>query len=128
MNNPYNDNYPTCGETYATLRIYSKNSNVVERLEIKPSDTSTGVDFNGYFYSTKEILDSKDIRRHIDYLIEKFRPKIDILKKIQSEGSQIDISCYWLSKDGHGGPTLSPNQLTELGKLNVDIWFDIYSV
>ena len=126
MKSSYNDNYPTCAETYATLRIYSTSSDVSERLNLTPTKTSIKEDLNGYFYSTENIVESKDVRRHIDYLIEKFNDKVEILNEIQSDGSQIDISCYWFSQDGHGGPTLSPKQLTELGKLNIEIWFDIY--
>ena len=36
--------------------------------------------------------------------------------------------CYWLSENGNGGPILSPKQLTELGKLNIEIWFDVYGI
>ena len=126
MNNTYDDNYSTCTNTYATLRIYGKSSDVAEKLNLAPTRTSKEEDLNGYFYSTKNIVESKDIRRHIDYLIEKFDAKVEILNEIQSEGSKIDIMCYWLSESGHGGPTLSPKQLTELGKLNIEIWFDVY--
>ena len=125
MNNTYDDNYSTCTNTYATLRIYGKSSDVAEKLNLAPTRTSKEEDLNGYFYSTKNIVESKDIRRHIDYLIEKFDAKVEILNEIQSEGSKIDIMCYWLSESGHGGPTLSPKQLTELGKLNIEIWFGV---
>ncbi len=128
MNNKYNDNYSTCAETYATLRIYSRSSVVSEKLNLTPSRTSKKEDLNGYFYSTENVVESKDVRRHIDYLIEMFSAKVEILKVIQSEESQIDIMCYWLSENGHGGPTLSPKQLTELGKLNIEIWFDVYGL
>ena len=126
MNNTYNDEYSTCAETYATLRIFSRSSDVSEKLNLEPTRTSKKEDLNGYFYSTKNIVESKDVRRHIDYLIEKLNAKVEILNEIQSEESQIDIMCYWLSESGHGGPTLSPKQLTELGKLNIEIWFDVY--
>ena len=128
MNNTYNDNYSTCAETYATLRIYSRSSDVSEKLNLTPTRTSKKEDLNGYFYSTENVVESKDVRRHIDYLIEKFSSKTEILNEIQSEESQIDIMCYWLSENGHGGPTLSPKQLTELGKLNIEIWFDVYGL
>ena len=126
MNNTYDDNYSTCANTYATLRIYGQSSDVAEKLNLAPTRTSKEEDLNGYFYSTKNIVESKDVRRHVDYLIEKFNAKVEILNEIQSEGSKIDIMCYWLSESGHGGPTLSPKQLTELAKLNIEIWFDVY--
>lgn len=128
MNSQYNDDYPTCAKTYATLRIYSERLNIPQKLNLTPTQTSTNDDLNVYLFSTEKVVESKDIRRHIDYLIEKFKSKTEILNKIQSEGSRIDISCYWLSENGNGGPTLSPSQLKELGKLNVLIWFDIYGL
>ena len=128
MSNKYNDNYSTCAETYATLRIYSRSSDVSEKLNLTPNRISKNEDLNGYFYSTENIVESKDVRRHIDYLIEMFNSKVEILNEIKSEESQIDIVCYWLSENGHGGPTLSPKQLKELGKLNIEIWFDVYGL
>jgi hypothetical protein len=99
---------------------------VPKKLNLKPSDTSIYEDVNGYFYSTKNVVDSKDLRRHLDYLIEIFKNKVEILNEIQAEGNQVDLVCYWVSQNGHGGPTLSPKQIVEIGKLNIEIWFDIY--
>ena len=126
MNTPYNDDYQTCEETYSTLRIYSRSLDVPKKLNLKPSDTSIYEDVNGYFYSTKNVVDSKDLRRHLDYFIEIFKNKVEILNEIQAEGNQVDLVCYWVSQNGHGGPTLSPKQIVEIGKLNIEIWFDIY--
>lgn len=128
MKTIYNDNYPTCTKTYATLRICSRSSDVSERLNLNPTRTAINDNLNIYLYSTENIVQSKDVRRHIDYLIEMFKSKVEILNEIQSEKSKIDIMCYWLSENGNGGPILSPKQLTELGKLNIEIWFDVYGL
>jgi hypothetical protein len=128
MNTPYNDDYQTCEETYSTLRIYSRSLDVPKKLNLKPSDISEYEDLNGYFYSTKNVINSKDLRRHLDYLIEMFKNKVEVLNEIQAEGNRIDLVCYWVSQNGHGGPTLSPKQLNEIAKLNVEIWFDIYGL
>ena len=128
MKTIYNDNYPTCTKTYATLRICSRSSDVSERLNLNPTRTAINDNLNIYLYSTENIVQSKDVRRHIDYLIEMFKSKVEILNEIQSEKSKIDIMCYWLSENGNGGPILSPKQLTELGKLNIEIWFDVYGI
>jgi hypothetical protein len=46
------------------------------------------------------------------------------LKILASQGVKIDICCLWFSESGHGGPTLSPQQLSKLGELGIDLWFD----
>lgn len=38
----------------------------------------------------------------------------------------MDISVYWDSEAGHGGPTLPPALLQRLGNLGIELWFDIY--
>ncbi len=38
----------------------------------------------------------------------------------------MDIFCYWLSADGHGGPILSPAMMRRLGQLELEVGFDIY--
>jgi hypothetical protein len=39
---------------------------------------------------------------------------------------QDDITCYWVSRSGQGGPWLMPDQMRQLGALNIDIWWDVY--
>src|SRR6187551_337836 len=36
----------------------------------------------------------------------------------------MDISCYWLSQSGHGGPTIPSTQMRRLVELNIELWFD----
>jgi hypothetical protein len=136
----YNDNYDTCDQTYVTLRIYSDNTQpdaLTEFLGILPTDTQTKgqknelrgnglIARNGWFLTSDNIITSKDSRRHIDYLADKLLPVKEKLKSLMSDGNQIDISCFWASKNGQGGPTISPQQLSKLADLGVELWFDIY--
>lgn len=136
----YNDNYETCSRTYVTLRIYCDNiqpDKLSEYLGITPTETQTKgqknkllknrtIKFNGWFLSTKDVIDSKDCRRHIDYIADKVLPMKNKLKSLIEDGSEIDLSCYWESESGQGGPTLSPQQLTKLANLGIELWFDIY--
>ena len=36
------------------------------------------------------------------------------------------ISCFWGSRCGHGGPTLSARQTRRLADLELELWFDVY--
>ena len=139
-----NDDYPTCTRTYATLRIYPEHLDplyLTERLGIQPSswqrkgeirNPSSKVlraySLHGWFLSSKGVLDSKDSRRHIEWLLEILSPKAETIRALQNEGCRMDVSCYWGSKSGHGGPTLSPEQMAELARLKLELWFDVYFV
>jgi len=49
-----------------------------------------------------------------------------VLDDIRADGARVDISCYWLSNYGHGGPILSQQQTTVLAAIGLDVWFDVY--
>ena len=116
----YDDEYPTCRATSVTLRIYHDTIDpafVSERLGLDPSDTIRRGDRRpsglviprqGWFLPTKSRMPSKNCRRHLDWLLEQVAPAADALCQLASEGFQVDISCFWDSESGHGGPTLSP--------------------
>ena len=38
----------------------------------------------------------------------------------------MDIACYWDSDAGHGGPTLDPELLSQLGTMGIAVWYDVY--
>jgi hypothetical protein len=84
------------------------------------------IKYNGWFLTSKNSIESNDSRKHINFLTEKLLPIKDKLKTLIIEGSEIDISCFWSSKQGHGGPTLSPKQLSDLSELGIEFWFDLY--
>jgi hypothetical protein len=42
------------------------------------------------------------------------------------EGFKIDITSFWVSTSGNGGPTISPYQMRRLADLEIEIWWDIY--
>lgn len=136
----YIENYATCSNTYVTLRIYYENMNsekLTEYLKIEPTrsqnkgeinnkDKNTNIQLNGWFLSSKINIDSKDCRRHIDFLTNQLLPIKDKLVNIINDGGKIDLSCYWKSKNGNGGPTLSTKQFKDLSELEIELWFDFY--
>ena len=134
----YDDDFPTCEQTYATLRVFSDDINphaITLSLGVDPSESFEKGEgrgnkgalrkFHGWFLSSEKTVESKDTRRHIDWIISKIRDKSQELAELQAKGVEIDISCLWLS-NGQGGPILSPPQIKELALFNIDIWWDVY--
>ncbi|MDB6056127.1 MAG: hypothetical protein JWN25_3650 [Verrucomicrobiales bacterium] len=135
----YNDSYPTCLETYSTLRIFSDHIQPDEiggLLNIQPTSSfikgephSKGNRLfrkaNGWFYTTKKLSTSRDTRRHLDLLLELLKGKLGAVKQLQAKGCKMDIMAYYVST-GQGGPCLMPQQMLQLGKLGIGIGWDVY--
>jgi len=139
----YNDAYETCDRTYAELRIYTGELNpaiITQRLGIKPSEirqkgvlwtTPSGRERpakkNAWFLSSEATVNSRDLRRHIDWLLTWFEnKKKDFQELITIDEIQASIWIIWWSAHGHGGPTLAPKHLNALGELGIDSCFDLY--
>ena len=135
----YNDDYSACEETFSTLRLYHDSispSEVTNRLGLQPSKCFVKGDArgkrgkvyetNGWFLSSEDVVKSHDSRRHIDWIIDQIWDKREQVSLMIQEGSKIDISSYWVSSSGNGGPTLSPYQMARLGELGVEVWWDVY--
>jgi Domain of unknown function (DUF4279) len=139
----YDDDYSTCTRTYATLSIYPVRTDpetITELLGIEPSSWQrTGgpmaeslrrppgiAELDLWCLTTKDRVKSRDSRRHIDWLLNRIEGKTAELRSTQLEGARMSVSCFWLSKFGEGGPTISPQQMTRLGELNIELWFDVY--
>ena len=135
------NDYPTCARTFATLRIYPERltpAEVTSRLGIEPSRSQQKGDpltkskqpvfarMHGWFLTSEGAVESRDVRRHLDWLLEQLGPRADAVRSLQADGCSMDISCYWLSFSGHGGPSVSPGQMRELARLGLELWFDVY--
>ena len=135
------DDYPTCRETYVTLRAYHDSadpSDVSNATGIAPSsmqrvgeqDEHRGIvrtyKLAGWFYGSKEAVESYDSQKHLNWLCDQLEPVEDQLCALRAAGWRMDISCMWDSNSGHGGPTLSPTILHRLATLGIELWFDVY--
>ncbi len=69
---------------------------------------------------------SKDVRRHIDWILSQVAGKEDQILELQDEGYETDIFCYWRSASGHGGPELDPELMHRLVSLRLLVGFDVY--
>lgn len=139
---PVDRDYGTCERTYAELRIYSgelKRDEMSAMLGVVPT-FSIGVGeetppnslgrsikgkINGWFLSSESAVASKDIRHHLDWLIETVRQHVKGLHELQERpGVRMSVNCIWWSKQGGGGPTLWPEQMRSLSELNLECSFD----
>jgi hypothetical protein len=137
----YDDNYRTCLETYATLRITSDTltpQNISELLTTQPTKSFAIGDLrsshpnvkkkyyehSGWFYCSKGLIVSRDCRRHIDYVVDASLINESSSNKLKELGCKLDIMVFYLYTQG--GPTLSPLQMRKLANLEVEIWWDLY--
>jgi len=136
---PINDQNEDVDRTCAELRIYSGSTHplsVTKLLGITPTHvvavgepgrtnrlglTPIGT-VNGWFLSSEEHVKSKDIRRHIDWLIGQLEESIDGLRSLQEQiGVRMYVFCpFWTSSDG-GSAILWPEQMRALANLNLEI-------
>ena len=138
MSTSLNQEYPTCKATYVSLRILKDDPDVEDittRLGICPSEISgkgklhsddKRSEIGGWFLCSKRIIHSTDTARHLEWLLDQLTPKQKVLEDLRKEGFVLDVSCYWLSAYGQGGPTLSPAIMEKLGSLGLELWFDVY--
>ncbi len=125
---PYDDGYPTCKETFATLRILTGELDpvsVTERLGMEPTRVQRRgerryphrphlLTKSAWFLSSQGVTASLDVRRHVDILLDRVEPRAAVLRELQERaGVEMDLSgvrrvecvreCPW-------GPSTSINQ------------------
>lgn len=137
MGDRYRDEYPTCAQTYATVRVFHPQldlNRVTAALHIQPSEAwlPGAIRFGaqrkqgGWLLSSDGNVDSRDLRRHLDWVLDKLMLRVEEVENLMLDGHAIDVSCYWASASGHGGPALDPDQMGKLAALRLPIWFDVY--
>ena len=136
----YDDAYATCAATYSSLRIFSDTisaEQISRRLSIQPTRTHAVGDpisarvyrprtTHGWLLETRGVVDSRDSRRHIDWLLDQLIPAEAELHNLRAEGADANIFSYWVSARGHGGPMISPPQMEKLARLRLDCGWDVY--
>jgi len=133
--------YPTCKKTFATLGIFHDTlepQSVTEVLGITPTrffrrgdthghgERATPYRINTWLLSSEGSVASHDSLRHIEWLLARIEPCRAVLHELRQQSHRMDISCYWLSESGHGGPTLTPDIMRRLAELELEVWFDVY--
>ncbi len=143
MSIDYDDEYPSCERTDVVLRIYPGERDpgwITRTLGIEPSSVnrqgeqsinSLGLvrtsQINSWFLSSAGQLASKDSRRHLDWLLDALTgSEVRIRELVMDATVRIDVICVWWSAAGHGGPVLSPAQMSRLADLGLQLGFDLY--
>jgi hypothetical protein len=84
------------------------------------------VKLNGWFLSSESEVSSLDLRRHLDWLLDKIEPSAHELSRLQAvDDLTMLINCIWWSAKGQGGPTLWPEQMQRIAALDLECSFDI---
>jgi hypothetical protein len=127
--------------TYATFRAFSESldpDEVSRALGIEPTKCFRAGDerkpnrpyapyrSGGWLLST-EAFESRDIREHVDRLLDRLEPSAPALARLVEEGARCSVFCFWSSDNGQGGPQLDPTQMARLAALNLPILFDVYT-
>lgn len=132
------DDFQGCSRTYATLCIY--------HVEITPEEITSclgldpdrvvrkgqrlrlggGAPRHAWIRGTRDKIDSKDLRSHIDFLTSELHDKLKELFDLDSKGCEMRIMCFWASASGNGGPYLDHQVIVKLAELPFDLDFDVW--
>lgn len=140
--NPYSDANPSCERTDVELRIYSPElspKDISEKVGITPTSSNEKgerkrspygitrpIPTNGWFLSSEGHVESKDVRRHLDWLLDKLVPAAAGLKELQTNPTvRMTIYCIWWQADAAGGPTLWPEQMRRMADLDLECTFEL---
>lgn len=143
MITPVSQDYPTCSECYAELSIYPGDihpEKITILLGVNPTQINVAgasvtnsrgrtreIKLSGWFLSSKNNVMSKDLRDHIDWVVNQLSPVTERLNEIQNTcGVKMTLKCVWRSKYGHSGPVLWPEQMVGVAGLGLECSFDIY--
>jgi hypothetical protein len=83
---------------------------------------------NAWLLSSRNSVESRDLRRHIDWLLAKIGPALAEIHSLQEQGCTTRVFCYWASKEGQGGPIISYREMGDLSDLHMDLELDIYGI
>lgn len=132
---PINDADPSCERTRATLCIYDVDPDLVtEKLGIEPTNswkigrawvTPRGEKrvgrVNTWELESEGAVLSKDLRRHLDWLLDRIEPAASQLTELQEiPGVTMTIWCTWWSAHLLAGPKLWPEQMRRMADLNLE--------
>lgn len=137
MNSVTNENEDK--HVYAKLILRGKGLNpqdVTDSLELNPSMSFKQGDWrnesdrwkhNFWSLSSKNKVQSNDLARHLEWLINQLEPEkprfLDILKE---ENIDAEISCFWILPTDHENLSLPPELVKNISELGLGLNIDLY--
>lgn len=137
IGNEYDDEYAVCLRTYATLRIYTGElapDPISDILACQPTriwrkeplDDKPAKPFNAWFLTTRELIESRESRRHFDHLLGLLDGKKALLNDYLQDQGHRDLVCFWQSNGDQGGPKLDAKHARVLADLGFEVSWNIY--
>ena len=135
----YFDDYATCESTFATFLVSSVDldwdaiskilgvepTRINDRARLRASECNRQL-VHVWMFSTLNLVESRDLRRHLHFLLPMLSERSIELSKLRELGCRTEISCFWSSAAGHGGPIIDTQSSQIIGSLELDIWFDFF--
>jgi hypothetical protein len=137
----YDHGWRGCARTYATLLDYHRRlrpERMTAALGLRPHWTARRgeqavlgrvVPRNVWARGTRGRFRSRDVRLHIDKVLDELRGKERRIGRLRKQGCAFAISCFWESVSGNGGPAFDPAMMRRLARyaieLQLDLWLDL---
>jgi hypothetical protein len=109
---------------------------VIDAIRIQPTksfkrgDIRTGTRKwpHGYWeLSSKENVQSSDLSMHLEWLAEQLEPiKTQIIRIINQEGVDAEVSCFWILPTSHENLSLSSELMMRIASWGLKFSIDIY--
>ena len=132
------EDYATCERTNASLRITCGDKSprfVSDFLKLNPTKmVEVGVagrpnslgrapvgKLNLWILDSESHVISRDLRHHLDWLLDQVEPAASGILELQQIGFLMDIFAIWWSKTGEGGPALWPAQMRRIANLDLEL-------
>ncbi len=132
----YKDDYSSCDRTYVTLCFYHEEldpGSITKLFLIEPTWTcekneqkKRKIKKNGWFFSTQDLIESRDVNRHLRFLFDTFKNKEAEFDSLKDDGWTTRTSCFWVSTGRDGGPILDYRTMKRISMFKSDIHFDIW--
>lgn len=137
---PLDKDYPSCDDVYVDFFVYCDFETIKDRFPAnfiptdqvtagKPRVSKTGKimvpKISNWTISSDKIINSKDARDHIDYVLDIIYPQKEHILKLQ-EDFIMSMKCVWFAKGISGGPAVWPEQMSRLSELNLELGFSFY--
>jgi hypothetical protein len=138
---PINDSDPFCISVWVSFCIFGIDPDIVtKKLGIEPSSQQKIAvprllpngkqeigKINNWILRSRDHVQSRDIRRHLDWVLEKIDPAISELRALQNlpEIKMVMSGSYLSKEEGGGSIAIWPEQMVRMAEANLEFSIDI---